>query len=221
MISVTHNSAQVISGLGFYAKQARFAMALALTRTATDIKDAMPAALESDLDRPTQFTKRGFAVDRATPAALRSAVYVRPLQSAYLRYQVLGGPRSPKRTALRLPTTLKLNQYGNMPAGMIKQLIKRADAGKRATGRQAKRFGISKGLDLFYGDPGDGRPAGIYQRLVLGPDRHRLVPVVVFPKQPAQYRRRFDFYGHALRVAQQRWPSNVSAALRQALSSAR
>lgn len=221
MISVTHNAAQVITGLGFYEKQARFAISLALTRTASDIRDAMPAALESDLDRPTQFTKRGFAIDRATPAALRSAVYVRPIQAAYLRYQVLGGPRSPKRAALRLPATLKLNQYGNMPAGVIRQLIARANAGKRATNKQAKRFGISKGLDLFYGEPGDGRPAGIYQRVVLGPGRHQLVPVVVFPKQPAQYRRRFDFYGHALRITQQRWAANVSAALRQAVGSAR
>ena len=221
MINVTHNAAQVISGLGFYAKQARFAMAVALTRTVRDIQDAMPARLEADLDRPTPFTKRGFVTERATVDNLRAAVVIRPLQAAYLRYQIEGGPRAPSRLALRLPSEVQLNQYGNLPAGLIKQLVARAKAGRRATKGKARRFGVSQGVDLFYGDPGDGRPVGVYKRLVLGPNRHQLVPVVVMPRQSAQYRRRFDFYGHARRVAIERWPANVRTALAQALATAR
>lgn len=218
MIDVSHNAAEVISGLGRYAKQARFATALALTTTVKDIQDAMPSRMEDDLDRPTPFTRKAFYIEKATPQTLVAHVGIKPRQASYLRYQVVGGSRVPSKVALRLPSALKLNQFGNMPAGVIRQLIARAKAGRRATGKQAKRYGISKGLDLFYGDPGDGRPAGIYQRLVRG-GSNTLVPLVVMPKRPAQYKRRFDFYGHARKVAEQRWPANVRAALARALSS--
>lgn len=221
MINVSDNSAEVIDFLGRYAQQARFATALALSTTVKDIQDAMPAKLEADLDKPTPFTKKAFATERATPQALRAAVYIRPLQAAYLRYQVVGGARSPSKVALRLPSVVSLNQYGNLPTGTIRQLIARAKAGMRATRKQAGRYGVSSAVDLFYGDPGDGRPAGLYKRVVISPTRHQLVPIVVMPKQAAQYRRRFDFYGHARKVAGQRWPANVSAALARALSTAK
>jgi hypothetical protein len=218
MFNVTHNAAEVIDRLNRFTKQGREATARALTMTARDLREALPKAMEADLDKPTPFTLRGFYLKAATSSSLQAEVGIMPKQAAYLKYQVLGGSRSPNKVALRLPAVVSVNQYGNLPAGVIKQLIARAKAGKRTTKRQSKRSGVSSGVDLFYGDPGDGRPPGIYKRVVLSATRHQLVPVVVMPKRAASYRRRFDFFGHSRRVVLDRWSPNVSAALARALA---
>ena len=117
---------------------------------------------------------------------------------------------------------MQLDAQGNIPAGLIKSLIARARAGKRATAAQSRRFGVSQGLSLFYGEPGDGRPAGIYQRVVLSANRHALLPIVVFPKQVAKYSaRRLDFYGFAHDMATREFPPAMVRGWRRALSTAR
>jgi hypothetical protein len=57
-----------------YAKQVRFATAKALTDTAGELQKALPAELERDLDRPTDFTKRGIFRKPARPDDLRALV---------------------------------------------------------------------------------------------------------------------------------------------------
>lgn len=196
VINVKSNINEVLRFTDRFSSQFRFAVAVALTDVVGKVRDAMPAALEADLDRPTAFTKRGFFIAPARKDRLVAAVGVKGKQAQYLRYQIEGGQREPARRALRLPGEIKLDTSGNMPAGLVRQLIARAKAGKRATKSQANRFGVSQDLGLFYGEPGDGRPAGIYKRVVHG-QRHLLVPMVLFPKQPARYTQRFDFNGRA------------------------
>lgn len=217
MFHVTHNAAEVIDRLNRFTREGREATARALTLTAADIKAAMPQRMQADLDRPNPFTLRGVYMKKADTARLVAEVGILPKQAAYLRYQVIGGARRPSRKALRLPSVVSLNQYGNLPAGIIKQMIARAKAGKRLTKRQGKRAGVSSAVDIFYGDPGDGRPPGIYKRVALSPTRHQLVPIVVMPAQQANYRPRFDFYGQCMRTAVDRWPANVQSALARAL----
>ena len=201
-------------------KQYRFAVAKALTDTAKDVQQAMPAELEQALDRPTAYTKGGFYVGPASKDMLTATVGIKDRQAEYLRWQVEGGSRPPKNRALRLPGDVELNVHGNMPAGLVRNLIARAKANKRATKGQAKRFGVSQALDLFYGDPADGRPAGIYKR-VTGPGGGRLIPVVVMPQQPALYEKRFDFYGRARRVALANIEANVRRAWAYAKATAK
>jgi len=117
---------------------------------------------------------------------------------------------------------VQLNQYGNIPAGLIRQLVARAKAGKRATKTQARRFGVSQQLDLFYGEPGDGRPAGIYKRIVISSTRHQLVPIVVFPKQSARYTTKpFDFYAFSQRITLREFGPALDRAWRLALATAK
>lgn len=220
-ISVSSNIADV---LGFTAKlhpQFRFACAKSMTDVVKLVQREMPGEMERVLDRPTAFTKGGTYIVPARKDRLQAEVGIKDQQAQYLAYQVDGGTRSPRNRALRLPSVVQLNQFGNVPAGLIRQLVTRARQGKRATKVQARRFGVSQELDLFYGEPGDGRPAGIYKRVVLSATKHQLVPIIVFPKQPARYERTFDFYGLAQRKVIAEFDAALERNWRDALASAR
>lgn len=199
MLSVKSNIDEVLRFTDRFNRNFPFAVASALTDAVKAAQQAMPAELEQDLEDPTLFTKTGFYVTPARKEQLVAAIGVKDKQAEYLRYQVEGGPRQPKRKALRLPTAVELDAHGNVPAGLIRQLVARAKAGKRATKSQARRFGVSQQVELFYGDPKDDRPAGIYKRVPIGNGQSRLVPLIVMPQQSARYERRFDFEGAARR----------------------
>lgn len=206
-----------VAGLG---KQVRFGAAAGLTAMARSIADGLPGQMQSQLDRPTQFTQRGVYVVRATPDDLSAKVGIKDIQSQYLQYQIEGGVRAPARRALKLPGDVQLDAYGNIPRTLIRQLVARAQAGRRVTKRQSQRFGVSKQVDLFYGEPGDGRPAGIYKRVGSG-DHGRLVPVVIFPRRTATYRERFDFWGYCSRRAQAGVGEQIRAGVRVAVLTAK
>lgn len=197
-MNLSSNVREVISDMDLlFNDQVPFALAKAMTETARAVSDAMPGRMDQDFDRPTEFTKRGFYVQPARKDQLEATVGVKDRQAEYLGFQIEGGERKPKRVALRLPAKVQLDQYGNIPSGLIKQLIARAAKGKRATKAQARRFGVSQENELFYGEPGRGRPAGIYQRT-----QGKLLPLVLFPKMSAQYEARFDFVAEAVRVVE-------------------
>lgn len=222
-VDLSSNVREVISAVDLlFNKQVPFAVAKALTDTARLVAEALPSALQQDLDRPTAFTTRGFYVTpaRKDQTPVKAVVGVKDKQAQYLGFQIEGGERKPTRVALRLPTSVDLDQFGNVPSGLIRQLIARAKAGRRATKTQARRFGVSQELDLFYGEPGDGRPAGIYKRVGTAA-RHQLVPLIVMPKRSATYRPRFDFTGHALRVVERQFEQQLDAALAHAMETAR
>ena len=221
MLSVKSNIDQVLSFTDRLNRNFAFAVAAALTDSVKAAQAAMPAELEQDLDEPTPFTKAGFYVTPARKDNLVAEIGAKRAQDEYLRYQAEGGVRSPKRRALRLPTAVELNQYGNLPAGTIKQLVARAQAGKRATKGQAKRYGVSRKVELFYGDPKDERPAGIYKRVPIGGGATRLVPLVVFPQQGARYRPRFDFDGAARREVLRTFGPSLQRRWQQALATSK
>lgn len=222
MISVKDNIREVMSFTDRLGSQYRFAVAKALTDTAREAaREDLPQQAERDLDNPTPFTKQGFFFTPARKENLTAVVGAKDRQSTYLHYQVRGGSRRPKRKALRLPSEVELNPFGNMPKGLVAQLIRRAQEGKRATKTQSARFGVSQKVDLFYGDPGDERPPGIYKRVPLPGNRNRLVPIVVFPEQPARYSPRFDFVGAVQRAVRTRFVPNLRRAVALARATAR
>lgn len=221
MISVKDNVREVLSFTDRLSAQYEFAVASSLTRVVKTVRDAMPAEVEKALDKPTPYTKGGFYFTPAQKQRLTAVVGVKDRQAQYLAYQVDGGVRAPSKTALRLPANVDLNAYGNLPPGLIRQLVARARAGRRATKTQSARFGVSQELDLFYGDPADGRPAGIYKRVSIGATRQQLIPIVVFPKQAAKYERRFDFRGRARAIVLANFEPTLRQAWAQAKATAR
>lgn len=207
-----------LRGMG---KQIPFATSKALNATARRVVEAMPAEMDKALDRPTPFTKKGVAVlERADKSRLQVTVGFRKIQAEYMQWQVAGGLRSPGDAGLKLPSAIKLNDYGNIPKGVIAGLIALARKDKGAKKAAAKRVRVSAKLELYYGDPIDktGKlwPRGIY-KIANG----ALIPLIVFPKVSARYRVRFDFKGKAKSVVDRVWKQEFDKALADALSTAR
>jgi hypothetical protein len=221
MLDVRDNVRELLSFTDRFSAQFRFAVAKALTDTVLEAQRAMPGVLDDAFEGgAVPFTRQAFFIEPARKEQLVATLGVKDRQAEYLRYQVHGGVRPPKRKALRLPGDVGLTAQGNLPAGLIAQLVRRARAGKRATRTQSQRFGVSQELDLFYGDPGDGRPPGIYKRVNKGP-RQALVPVVVFPEQSARYEPRLDIGGALARVVRARLEPNIRRAWALAKATAR
>jgi hypothetical protein len=203
---------KVLRQLDNVAKQAEYAMAVALTKTAQAAKDEMPRQLERDIDRPTPFTKGSFYIRPARKGQLEAIIGIRPKAAEYLRDNIFGGERDVKK----LPRQIALNAYGNIPKGVIRQLVARAQAGKRLTKRQVERSGLSADDGLFYGAPRGGGPVGLWKR-----DGNRIVPVVIFPEVQGRYRPRFKFLETAQRVHRERFAKEFAAQFDKAMRTAK
>ena len=207
------------------SKQVSVAAAQAITQTAAKIKEATPAELDRTLDRPTPFTKRGLFVKRATPANLTAVVGFMRIQAEYMRWQIEGGTRNPGAAGLKLPLALKTDAFGNIPRGLIAQLIAVARKEKKLGKVRARRIGITAKTGLFYGDPtsvgGNKFPRGIYKEIAIGGGRTKLQPLIIFPNKPAHYKPRFDFQRLGETVAGREFDALFAAALKNALTTAR
>lgn len=199
MISIKIDGLQQVQDmLGSLEKKARFAASKALTETAKSIRKEIPDALKKSLDRPTPYTASESAmfVKAASRDNLVAEVAFKDKQASYMRFQTEGGVRQPSRKALRLPSAVQLNDYGNLPRGIIAQLIAVARKEEKLGKRKARRIKVSNKVELFYGDPkdvgGHKFPPGIYKIVNLGGGRSQLVPLIVFPAQSAHYRKRVD-----------------------------
>ncbi|KZL26057.1 hypothetical protein [Pseudovibrio sp. WM33] len=128
MIRYTANFDEVTRGLTkAEQRQVPFAISLALNYTVEDIKANTEKGLGRRLDRPTPFTKRGLALKRASKRNLSAVVFFKDRQAEYLEKQEKGGTRRPKRKALAVPFSQRLNKYGNLPRRSIDRLLKRPD----------------------------------------------------------------------------------------------
>ena len=76
-----------------------------------------------------------------------------PTQAEYLRFQIEGGTRTPKGTAIAVPTSnVKLNRYGNLAGGQGR--IKRLWAKKRIPSKARSMV-----LPVFGKDPSEASAA--------------------------------------------------------------
>lgn len=208
-------------------KQVRFAASRALNEAAGAVRKAIPGELTKRLDRPTAFTtsEKSTFIRRATRDNLEAAVVFKDRQASYLRYQFEGGTREPSRKALRLPSAISLNQYGNLPKGIIKQLVAIARKEGKMGKRKARRIKVSKKLELFYGDPKDvgahNFPPGIYKIVPRGQGKgSQLIPLIVFPEQAARYQKRVDLEPVAQAAVSKSFGPAFERELKKALESA-
>ncbi len=124
-MSVSSTAAHVKRTMAKVQKDLAFVEASALTKTAKDAARAVSAAMDREIDKPTAFTKKAFAIRPATKVRRVARVFVKDLQADYLRWPMRGGTRKPKRTAIVVPVKARTNRYGNISRGYIqKQLAK-------------------------------------------------------------------------------------------------
>ncbi len=219
---------QTIAALQDKQKQMAYAAAVALTRTAKAVKDAMPALMNAELDRPTPFTTRGLFVTSATKASLTAKVGFMDRQAAYMQLQIAGGTRKPGPHGIKLPGDIVLNAFGNIPRGTIAKLKAAAEDGtlSKAIGRRLGLGDRRKGaapVELFYGRPlrknKSLAPLGIWRRVPGHPGK--LVPVIIFTDKTLTYKPRFHFATDAERIIRAEWPGNFARAFDEAMRTAR
>jgi hypothetical protein len=224
MLKVTVDNKAALAHLAGLGQQIKYATARALTATAKEVQRRIPAALEKDLDRPTEFTKRGTFVIPARKDKLEAVVGFKDRQASYLKWQIEGGSRSPSKKALRLPSAIGLDQHGNLPKGVIQKLIAVARKESKMAKRTSRRIKVSSKLDIFYGDPkdvgGHRFPPGIY-KIVKNGMREQMVPLVVFPQKSARYKHRFKFYEMAEQTIREVWANEFEKAIAEAIRTAR
>lgn len=175
-------------------QQLPFAASLALNQLAVLGQKAAQRGMKQHLDKPTPFTIRGVRVIRSSKRKLISAVFIQNIQAEYLKYQIHGGTRMPKGRAIVVPVQQRLNQYGNLPRGKIKNLLARQDVFTRSN-----------------------RPdAGIFQRKRGG----RLKMLISFKSQ-ARYNKRFPYEQIVIKEVKRYTEPAFRQAMAKAIATAR
>ena len=221
------------------------AMAKAINLTANAVHAAEKQEISRVFDRPTPFTLNSLKVIGATPARLTARVWFKDKRGHphYLVPQVYGGERQQKFfetvfTMIGLKagemtkediyivpgSAARLDAYGNMSRGQIRQILSALGKAERTRGYSANRTAASarrKGRKLtqyFVGRPGGGKlPFGVWQRFGFAMGS-AIKPVLIFIKKP-KYKKRFDFYVIANRVASREYPLHLDRTLRSASNS--
>jgi hypothetical protein len=175
-------------------KQIPFATAKALTMTAKDAQEATKKAMIKKLDRPTPFTLRGVAIERATKQSQAARVFIKDIQDEYLRWQIEGGTRKARNKALLIPENIKLNKYGNMPRKKVSTL-------------RAKP-------NVFSGEVGG--VSGIYQRY-----KRKAPKLLVAYRREVTYGVKFPFYKVVAGSVRQRFAGNFRQAMKEAMATAK
>lgn len=212
-------------------KQLRFATAVALTKTAVEVRKDLQDEMRRVFDRPTNFTINSMYVKPATKVTLEAHVGHKDFAAKgtpagkYLQPQIVGGGRSYKRgeTLLRdrglLPAGMyavpgqgaKLDRFGNINRGQLQQVLSNLGA---QFDQYQNTPRAKKHLKRYFVATINGTP-GIWERL-----QHGVRPFMVFVRAPT-YRKRYDFFGVAERSAQRHLPRQADLALRRAMATAR
>lgn len=222
------------------------AQRLAISRTGNHIREAEKTEIERVFDRPTRWTLGAMRVKESSGEVVVGIIdpdgYYRRAQN-YLSTQVTGGARRHKAFERSMQQRgimpqgwyavpgegAKIDAYGNMGPGQIRQILSWFDAAENwagstqnmgQAGRDKRRKGTRKkyGFEYFAVTPGSRRSfirasgnlgsnkmqPGIYMRVFTG-FGGAIKPIVIFV-QRASYSKRFDFE----RVARDTWDANIT-----------
>ena len=175
-IDVRHNFPDVKRELGEQQAQMPYALALALTRTAKDVKADQRTEMAAVFDRPTRFTLNSLYVKPATKQDLLARVWVKDSErpTHYLLPQISGGNRPLKRFEEMLVRRgwmlsseravpgegAKLDSYGNISRGQIVKILSQLQAfylaGSDANATGSKRSTSKRRREAYFVSTGVG-----------------------------------------------------------------
>ncbi|MBL8450264.1 MAG: hypothetical protein JNM32_10115 [Dechloromonas sp.] len=220
---VTSNIGDTKRYLFDVSKQANYATAVALTRTAKRLVPIMENAVRAAFDMPTPFTVRAFGTTPATKNNLAATLFIKDRQAKYLRLGITGGARNQKAFEKRLASEAKtdgywvpgkgvrLNSFGNLTPSQIASIANRL--------QKSGKYG-----GVFVGAPGNSEqyPFGIWARPKQGRRNGvaALQPLLIRVRRPA-YRARFDFHGIARQHAGPIFDAEFRVAFANAMSRVR
>lgn len=213
-------------------KQLPFATALAMTKTAQDVKVEEITVMKRVFNNPTPYALNALRVSPATKRNLIASVEFKEFSAKgtpakrFLNPEVHGGPRSQKSHERQLAPYMAgkrftapaqgypLNQYGNIPGStynrILSHLTVNRDATQNVTG--SKRSKAKRANSQFFGIPGKG----VFERK----GKKKIRPVLIFTRPPS-YTKRFPFYETGQRVVAQRFDVNFAIAWQRAMATAR
>ena len=177
------------------------AVAQTLTGTAIHLRDVQRRVMPKYLDRPTPYTRNAFLYQKAKwqdfrTGRIKSRVYAKDIQGSYLKYQVFGGRRLPKRRAIVVPGRhTKLNKFGNLTKEYVQNKLARDDT-------------------LVATINGVG---GLWQRMKSG----RLKMLVLFTDDATYKDKPYPFFTISHRVVKKELPRQIKRALQRATKARR
>jgi len=235
-LDVRSNIADVQRGLNdLQRKQLPFATALALTRTAQDIKPVQVRVMQRVFDKPTRYTLNSLQVKPATKRDLTAEVGYKEFgnlpASNYIRPHVDGGGRRQKRSERALTIRglmgnkgywvpgagARLNANGNITGGQMNKILTGLSAstdGHQNITERSRRRTNRRGHRYFVPKPGSKLAAGVYKET----DR-KIEPVLIFVSN-VRYNKRYPFNEVSQRVAKSRFPVRFAEALEYAVATA-
>ncbi len=180
-LSIKHNFPDVQRAIDQIGKQAKFAAAVALTKTAQDVKAQLATEIDRVFDRPTPYTQRSLFMRGASVAKLEAMVWLKDESTGggtpatkYLLPQIEGGRRGLKgfearlvRQGIMAPTERAvpgagavIDRYGNMSRGQIvkilSQLGNRAFSGDYSVATNSKRSRAKRAQEAYFVSTGAG-----------------------------------------------------------------
>ncbi len=229
-------------------QQLPFATFLAINDTAAAGQRHNVRAMSRHLDRPKPYTKRGLYVRKAryrrgmrrqglanavTDASLMWREFAGKGTAAgtYLRPQVFGGVRNPKRHELALRRRgligrnsyvvpapgQRLNMYGNMTRNTYMQMLSALGAAGDGQNRTARsRSRNPRQRNFFVPKQGGALKQGVYERKRDG----SIKPVLIEVRQP-RYRQRYDFFSISRNFTARQFPISMRLAMQRAMRTAR
>lgn len=247
-IAIKDNFPEVQRWLDTQSKQPRYAAAVALTRTAQDVRVAERDEMTRVFEAPTPYTLNSLYLKFATVLTLTAEVWLKDDRAGsgtpatrYLLPQIQGGERGQKgferalvahglmdKGARAVPTSaVKLDRYGNVPRGTMVQILSQlrvqmtAGYESRATGSKRSKRNIRKQGVIYFvlRKPHGKLMPGIYGRHEFA-HGSAVKPLFLFA-DAAHYKVRFRFFTLAERVINERFPRHFEAEFARALATAR
>lgn len=227
------------------SRQAPFAVAVALTKTAQIAQKSITDTMPRVFDRPTRFTLNSLYLRPATRSRLEALVKIKDeaykgvAANKWLYASVAGGARNMKRSerSLQIKGYLKSNEqivpgkgvqldgHGNIRGGQMSKILgalqANADPMQNETTASRKRSRSKKRkAEYFVGSPGGGRlPRGVYARTKFG-FGSAIKPVLLFT-QKGTYRKRLPFHDIITKVVARNFDQQLQVAIYNAIRTAR
>ena len=245
MFNITLDESAMNRAFANAEKQVSFATSLALTRTAQVVKEELKGEMRSIFDRPTPFTMNSLRIIPASKRNLEAKVWfknpprISDGSKHYLEPQVYGGGRPFKgaerllQMAGHLPQgwfavpgpAARMDGYGNMSRGQIVQILSALRSLPSGIGDRPLQYGTTRGSrtprnvqNFVVIQPGQGSALkpGVWLR---GPNRSLKLVLAYVPN--VSYKKRFQFFDIAQRVAEREMERQFDQALQHAVATAR
>lgn len=245
-MTIDFSGFEIVAGkMDMRRSQVKAAAVKALNATGYDVIDALKEEMRFAFDRPTPYTLNSL---RLSPKAAPSSMIAKiapaewagkgTLAKNYLGPEIFGGERKQKRSERALESNgvlprgmftvpgngAKLDSYGNMDLGQLRQILSYFGSAEARRGYTAnmtdktkarllkgsKRTGF--GYSYFAIRKPRGLRPGIYKKMNFGFGRSVPVPMLMFVNKPT-YRKRYRWHEVASKIAKEMFERNLAAAM--------